>query len=321
MKNIHTIKFSFHSLLAIAAFSMLLLTNCGDNSPGCPFCTDESTLPLALPLASGNPGAWTATNITEENIAKAVDALPWLIQYAMAQTGVPGISVAVVRSNEVLLTGGFGVRSTEAPAKVDADTVFQIASLSKAVGATVVSRAVSSKTISWDDPVQNYLPWFRMNDRYVSKHVTIADLYSHRSGLPDHAGDLLEDLGFDRLMILRQLRLLPTGPFRNQYEYTNFGLTAAGEAVAQALGTSWEQLSEDLLYKPAGMNSTSSRYSDYLAAPNRAINHQLHDDVWSPGPPRNPDPESPAGGVSSTANDMARWSSYNYRTARWMVHL
>jgi CubicO group peptidase (beta-lactamase class C family) len=191
--------------------------------------------------------------------------------------------------------------------QVDADTVFQLASLSKPVGATVVSRAVSDGAVAWDDPVRKYLPWFRMGSYYVSKNVTIGDLYAHRSGLPLHGGDHLEDLGFNRKQILRRLRFLPTGPFRDQYAYTNFGLTAAGEAVAKAHETGWAQLSEDLLYQPAGMASTSSRYADYLSAANRAVTHQRHSGAWVPGPPRDPDPESPAGGVSSTANDMARW--------------
>jgi CubicO group peptidase (beta-lactamase class C family) len=186
--------------------------------------------------------------------------------------------------------------------------VFQLASMSKPVGATVISRAVSKGVVAWDDPVNKYLPWFRIGDDYVSKHVTLEDLYSHRSGLPDHAGDLLEDLGFERKQILKRLRLLPFGPFRAQYAYTNFGLTAAAEAVARAFHTTWEDLSQDLLYQPAGMFHTSSRYDDYISAANHATTHQRNSSgEWFPGPPRDPDPQSPAGGVSSTANDMARW--------------
>ena len=258
-------------------------------------------------LAMGNPGAWTDTKITNVNIARAVKALPCIIQRTMNTTGVPGVAVAVVRANEVLLARGFGLREVGRPELVDADTVFQLASLSKPVGATVISRAVSNGSASWTDPVVQYLPWFRIGDDYVTKNVTIGDLYSHRSGLPDHAGDVLEDLGFSREPILHRLAQLPSGLFRDQYSYTNFGLTAAAEAVAKANNTSWEQLSEDLLYRPAGMKATSSWYSAYLSASNRAVTHQRQAGKWVPGPPRNPQPQSPAGGVSSTANDMARW--------------
>ena len=269
------------------------------------FLANSSSIPAA---ATGNPSAWTFTEITDENFVKAVDALPGIVQEAMDRTGVPGISVAVVRHDQVLLTAGYGVRLAGSGEPVNADTVFQLASLSKPIGATVVSRAVSEGAVAWDDPVRRYLPWFEIGDDFVSRHVTLEDLYSHRSGLPDHAGDHLEDLGFERKQILRKLRLLPLGPFRAQYAYTNFGLTAAAESVARANHTTWEDLSEDLLYQPAGMLHTSSRYDDYMSAANHATTHQRSSSgEWVPGPPRDPDPESPAGGVSSTANDMARW--------------
>jgi CubicO group peptidase (beta-lactamase class C family) len=257
--------------------------------------------------AAGDPRTWAYVEITEEHIASAVQALPDIIVSAMERSGVPGIAAAVVRSDRVLFTGGFGMREVGGRDPVDENTVFQLASLSKPVGATVVSRAVHNGSVSWNDPVTHYLPWFQIGDSWITENVTIGDLYSHRSGLPDHAGDDLEDLGFNREQILRRLKELPLGPFRAQYAYTNFGLTAAAEAVARANGTTWEQLSETLLYRPAGMLSTSSRYGDYLSASNRAVTHQRQDGRWVPGPPRDPQAQSPAGGVSSTARDMARW--------------
>jgi CubicO group peptidase (beta-lactamase class C family) len=257
--------------------------------------------------AVANPSVWTNTQISDENINKAVTDLPDLVQQAMSTVGVPGISVAVVQGDEVLSAQGFGVREVGGSEPVDADTVFQIASLSKAVGATVVSRSVSQGEVAWEDTVQQYLPWFTLKDKETGRAVTIADMYSHRSGLPDHAGDQLEDLGFQRTPILKKLAQLPLGLFRVQYAYTNFGLTAGGEAAAKANKTTWEQLSQDLLYEPTGMDSTSSEYSDYLAADNRAVTHTREGDTWVPGPPRDPQPQSPAGGVSSTANDMAKW--------------
>ncbi|WP_399498558.1 serine hydrolase [Streptomyces sp. P17] len=118
------------------------------------------------------------------------------------------------------------------------------------------------------------MPDFRLKDPWVTSHVTVADLFSHRSGLPDHAGDLLEDLGYDRPYILSHLRYEPLAPFRASYAYTNFGLTAAAQAVADAKGMPWEKLAADTLYKPAGMDSTSSRFEDYAQAANRPMRSQ-----------------------------------------------
>jgi CubicO group peptidase (beta-lactamase class C family) len=155
--------------------------------------------------------------------------------------------------------------------------------------------------------VTTKLPWFSLGDPYVTRTVTVGDLYSHRSGLPDHAGDQLEDMGYDRRQILDRLKLLPLSPFRITYEYTNFGLTAAAEAVAAATGKPWDVLSDEVLYRPLGMTATSSRYADYQSRPDRAALHVKTPSGYQPLSIRDPDAQSPAGGVSSSVKDMARW--------------
>ena len=135
-------------------------------------------------------------------IDDAISKVDGLIGDLLKNTGVPGIAVAIVHGGKTVYAKGFGVRDASKgdgqDNKVDADTVFQLASVSKSVGATVVAREVTDKVISWDTPVVSKLPWFALSDPYVTSHVTVADLYSHRSGLPDHAGDKLEDLGYER---------------------------------------------------------------------------------------------------------------------------
>ena len=84
--------------------------------------------------------------------------------------------------------------------------MFQLASLSKPLGSTVVAHQVGQDAISWDTPIVEKLPWFALSDPAVTKLVTVGDMYSHRSGLPDHAGDLLEDIGYDRRYVLEHLR-------------------------------------------------------------------------------------------------------------------
>jgi CubicO group peptidase (beta-lactamase class C family) len=152
-------------------------------------------------------------------------------------------------------------------------------------------------------------PGFALHDAWPTQNVSVADLFSHRSGLLDHAGDLLEDLGFDREEILHRLRYLePEYSFREGYEYTNFGLTAAAVAVADVAGQTWEDLSEERLYQPLGMTHTSSRFADYMAESNRAIPHVKDGDTWMVTPmQRDPDAQSPAGGVSSNARELAQW--------------
>ncbi|MFB6615645.1 serine hydrolase [Streptomyces sp. NPDC085524] len=243
--------------------------------------------------------------ISDEAVDNAVDHLDQTVADMMRRTGVPGVSVAVVHDDKVVHIKGFGLRRTGETAKVDPDTVFQVASVSKPISSTVVAGALTGPG-EWGRHTD--LPGFSLKDPWVSGHVTTADLFSHRSGLPDHAGDLLEDLGYDQAYILDHLRLEPLTPFRASYAYTNFGLTAAAEAVARAKGTSWQKLSEDVLFKPAGMTSTSTEFSAFEQAPNHAATHVKNPDgTWSPRYVRNPDAQAPAGGVSSSARDMSRW--------------
>ncbi|EIM71704.1 beta-lactamase [Nitratireductor aquibiodomus RA22] len=254
------------------------------------------------------PPAQTAgVAIPEGQIGKAVEALDGIIEKSMKEHGVPGLAVAVVRKDEVLFARGYGVRKAGEEAVVDTDTAFQLASLSKPVGATVVAQQVSQGTVGWDTPMTDILPWFKLSNPQSTALLTIGDLYAHRSGLPDHAGDDLEDLGYPQKVILEQLRYLKLGAFRLKYAYTNFGLTAAAEAVASVAGKDWATLSEDAIYRPLGMNSTSSRLSDFLARDNRAFGHMRNGNHWEVLYQRDPDAQSPAGGVSASVNDMATW--------------
>ncbi len=147
-----------------------------------------------------------------------------------------------------------------------------------------------------------------MFDPWVTREITIRDMYTHRSGLPEHAGDLLEDLGFTRSEILYRLRYQhPESRFRSHYAYTNFGMTEGGVAAARASGLEWEDACEQKLFKPLGMSSTSSRYADFVRRPNKALGHVLVDGKWVQKFKRDPDAQSPTGGVSSSVNDLAKW--------------
>lgn len=267
----------------------------------------ESTAPTSLGDVVQNPAQIAGVPLPEGSVADAVAQLDTLAGKVMDSSGIPGMAVAVVHGGETLYAKGFGVREAGTSEQVDADTVFQLASLSKPIGATVVARQVGADVVDWDTPVASALPGFALADPYVSTHVTIGDLYAHRSGLPDHAGDRLEDLGYDRQQILERLRLVPLAPFRDSYAYTNFGVTAAAESVAQASGTDWETLSEQLLYEPLGMSHTSSRFADFVANDNRAVGHVEVDGQYVAQFVREPDAQSPAGGVSSSVNDMTAW--------------
>ncbi|GAB2462626.1 serine hydrolase [Comamonas humi] len=267
------------------------------------------SLGAALPACGGSSG---------NRLQAATDQLPALARALLQGTGVPGLAWAVVHGGETVAAHGLGVCQAGGSAAVDADTVFQLASVSKPLGATVVARQVGEGRVSWDSRMRELLPWFALSDSGSTEYLTVGDLYAHRSGLPDHAGDKLEELGYPQREVLERLRLLLVKPLRSTYAYTNAGLTAAAIAVAQAAGTDWATLSRQSLYAPLGMARTTSVYEEFMRQGNRAVGHVRGDDgQWRPGAPRNADAQSPAGGASSSVNDMARWLALLLAQGRW----
>ncbi len=230
------------------------------------------------------------------------------VQSSMEKTNVPGLAVAVVYQGRVVFLKGYGVRKLGDPAKVDPDTVFEIASVSKPIASTIMASLVGQGIIHWDDRVQALDPHFALSDASATAQVTLRDLFSHRSGLPTGAGDVLEDLGYSRPEILQRIRFVPlASPLRGGYHYSNFGLTEAAIAAALRTGKTWEELADQQLYNKIGMRSTSSRYSDYENNPNKAALHYLQDGVYRNWFQREADSESPAGGVSSNVRDLANF--------------
>src|ERR1700733_8153591 len=267
---------------------------------------EKTLLMAALTLIACAPARPQTTSSGDINTA--LTQLDAYIQDTMQKTNIPGLAVAVVYQGRVVFLRGYGVRKLGNPTKVDPDTVFEIASVSKPIASTVVASLVGEGIVSWDDRIQALDPRFALSDPAVTAQVTIRDLFSHRSGLPTGAGDVLEDLGYSRPEVLHRIRLVPlAGPFRESYHYSNFGLTEGALAATLKTGKTWEELADQQLYSKIGMRSTSSRYSDYENNPNKSALHYLQDGAYNNWFVREADSESPAGGVSSQVRDMANF--------------
>ena len=252
-------------------------------------------VPLAVPV---HVRAQAAQELTLEKVKAALPELEKLAEKGLKDTGIPGMAIAVVYKDQPVFLRGFGFREAGKPEPIDADTIFQIASMSKPIASTVLAALAGEKAITWDDRIIDLDPGFRMYDPWVTQNVTLRDMFSHRSGLPGSAGDDLEDLGYGRAEILRRLRYIkPGSSFRSHYAYTNFGITEAAVAAARATGKPWEELAAEKLYKPLGMASTSSRFDDVAAARNRALLHVS--DRWEMGGQANAQRRCPVSGRGS----------------------
>jgi CubicO group peptidase (beta-lactamase class C family) len=235
-----------------------------------------------------------------------------------ARTGVPGLSIAIVAGDQVVYLKGFGLRRLGEAGAVSPDTVFQLASVSKPVASTVVAGLVGRGAVGWDNRIAALIPGFQMAAPDTTAHVTVRDMLSHQSGLPEFAGDVLVDVGFSRHDLIQHTRFIALeAPLRTHYAYSNVGYSIGAAAAARPTGISWEDVSELILYRPLGMKSTSSRFADYLAAPDRAALHVRVNGAWVPRPGNDDDAESPAGGVSSSARDMAKFLRLHLRNGQF----
>lgn len=137
--------------------------------------------------------------IPQEQVEAATARIAEMAQEFVETGEVPGLSIGVVHNDEVIWMKGFGVRKIGSPEAVDADTVFQLASMSKPISATVVAALVSKGIVDWGDRIRDLDPGFALHDPYSTAEVTVRDLFNHRSGLPGSAGNDLEQIGFEPL--------------------------------------------------------------------------------------------------------------------------
>ncbi|MFN8207405.1 MAG: serine hydrolase [Bacteroidales bacterium] len=231
------------------------------------------------------------------------------VKRVMAGFSVPGLGLSVVKDGSAVLTKGYGVRSLKSNEPVDENTLFGIASNTKAFTATALALLVEDGKIEWDAPVINYLPWFRLSDPWVTSQITVRDLLVHRSGLGLGAGDLLlwPATTYSRREIAERLRDVPLAySFRSRYAYDNVLYLVAGVLIEEMSGQSWEQFIRTRIFNPLGMRCSSpSVYS--IREGNIASTHAFQNGLLQVVEHDTSSNANPAGGIGSCAADMARW--------------
>jgi CubicO group peptidase (beta-lactamase class C family) len=229
---------------------------------------------------------------------------------ALRTFDVPGLALAIVKDDAVVLAKGYGVRKLGDATPVDARTLFGIASNTKAFTATALGLLVEEGKVEWDAPVVRYLPAFALSDPYVTRELTVRDLLVHRSGLGLGAGDLLwwPPSTYNRQEIARRLRFIPLATsFRSAYAYDNVLYLVAGELIEAISGQSWEEFVTSRILVKVGMTGSNVRHSAAAATGNIATPHASIDGRVRPIAPFDSDNTNPAGGINSSADDMAKW--------------
>ena len=223
---------------------------------------------------------------------------------------VPGLAVAIVKDGKVALSKGYGIRKLGDQTPVDENTLFGIASNTKAFTAAALAMLVDEGRISWDDPVTKHLPAFQLYDPYVTREMTIRDLLTHRSGLGLGAGDLLwwPPTDYSRDEIIRRFRhVRPATSFRSRYAYDNVLYMIAGQVLAAVTGKSWDDFIKERIFTPLGMTSSNTSVAALNASPDAATPHAKVDGRLKAITPMTLENVGPAGSINSSVADMAKW--------------
>lgn len=263
---------------------------------------------IAFGLAVATAGAVLATP-SRESIEQTIDR-------AMKTFLVPGMAVSIVYDDEVYYAGGRGVREVGSTLPVDEETLFQIASVSKAFTAATLAILADDGRLSFDDRVIDHLPEFRMYDPWVTREFTVRDLLTHRSGLPLGAGDLLiwPEGNATRAEIIHAMRYLkPSSSFRSRFAYDNLLYIVAGEVAARVSGMSFEELLEQRLLSPLGMKDCTASLERVPPGAPRATPHLLMDGEIQTTGKDTSTVIAPAGGINCSAASMARWMAFLLR--------
>ena len=239
------------------------------------------------------------------------------IEEAVSDWGVPGMSVAVVKDGETVFSKGYGLMKVGKPAKTDANSLYAIASNSKAFTSFVIAQLVEEGKLSWNDKVKDYLPYFELYDPWVSNNVTIKDLLCHRIGLGTFSGDIMwykSDLNSEE--IIRRLKYIePEFEFRDGFGYSNVMYITAGELIKKVTGKTWGQNVQERILDPLGMNRTVFSLKKLDEVGNYATPHAFEDEKNVPIPYTDWEEVGALGGLISSVNDMAKWIIFMMNTS------
>ena len=234
-----------------------------------------------------------------------------VVERTMKAFNVPGIAVAVVRDGSVIHMKGYGVSSIATSRKMDENTLFAIASNSKAFTSAALGILIDEDKLTWDTKVIDIIPEFRLYNPYVTSDFNIKDLLTHRSGMGLGAGDLMMWPGepsFTREDIIHNLRYLKqTSPFRTKYDYDNLLYIVAGVVVEKVSGMSWEEFVEARIMRPLGMDNSAASINRLKDKSNVIDAHVPVDGVLQVVPKHQSDVHNPAGGIFSSVADMSKW--------------
>ena len=252
------------------------------------------------------PGLSPAQTIPVDDRLKGLEVY---VDSALKEFRVAGCAVAIIEKNKIVFAKGFGYRDYENKLPVTANTVFPIASCTKAFTATLCGILANEGKLDLDKPVHDYYPLLKFYNEYTTAHATPRDLMSHRTGLPRH-DNLVNffDTSLPKDSLIYRFRYLePSAELRQKAQYTNIMYIALGGLAEKITGLSWEQNTKQKILDPIGMTNTSFTVADLNANADHSFGYYRKNNAIVKGEHKNAEITAPAGGINSSVNDMAKW--------------
>ncbi len=250
--------------------------------------------------------------VAKDNIKLSKQQLEQLsnkLEKKRLQYHIPGMAIAIVKDDKVIFAKGYGVSNLKSNNSVSTNTLFGIGSTSKAFTSTMIGMLVDDGKMEWDSPVTEYLPYLEFSTENKEEKITIRDMLSHQTGFTRF--NLLyanEKIGRNEVLH-DSIKAKPWAGFREKFLYTNLMYVGAGVASAESVNTNWEDLLDDRILKPLGMNSTISRYSELKKSPKLSSGYMWQEENKAHKLLELRDLKNiaPAGAIHSNVIDMAQW--------------
>lgn len=240
------------------------------------------------------------------SLAAAAQGFDKAARDTMTAWQYPGMAVAVVQDDKVVFLQAYGVKEIGKPEAVSVDSLFQIGSTTKAFTTTAMAMLADQKKLDWDDPVRRHLDYFHLSDPCADAQVSLRDLVSHRTGLSRH-DELWDNSPLSRQEILHRVAGLKLSkPIRTAYQYNNIMFMAAGDVVAAAAKTTWDDFVRTRIFEPLAMTHTRTAFADW-APSDHATGHSYRHGTIAVQVALDDSNIGPAGAIKSSARDMAQW--------------
>ena len=234
---------------------------------------------------------------------------------------IPGISMAIVHDQELLYSGGFGFSNPSKKIPANSKTIYSICSISKLFTSIAILQLRDKQKLQLRDPLKNHLPWFNINNAYAYYgQASVQSILTHSSGLPresDYPYWSSPDFPFPSSQQIKdklssQNTLYPANKY---FQYSNLGLTLAGEIVSEVSGLNFDTYISKFILGPLKMKNTRTYMPKNLYGKKLAIGHTAKNRKGGRSivPLFDPQDISPAAGFSSSVEDLAKFASWQFR--------